>query len=837
MRVSELAKEYGLSVQDVLGELKSLKLKAKDGKQELSSAAFAVVKRSLEKRGKKPVVKLPEDKKVSLKKEVPVKKEAVKPEKEKVLKTKPKSKIEVILKTNVKAKLSKKIEEKKVVKEKPATVKKKPEPASKSKIILKKNTISSVKKVEVKKKKIDEKLKKVESKISKSEAKEIKPKVKDAKSEKSPVAQVQKPVAKPAQPVVKPAQPVAKPAQPVAQKTVIYKKPFKRGRRSRFSRPSTQKAKVADVPDPLEGPKKDIEITFPISIKDLSVKLQQKPSVVLKVLMQKGVFATINQILDEEGVDKICGDLNFSYVKARTQEEKLVDLHEEENSKNLQTRPPVITFMGHVDHGKTSLLDCIRKSNITDKEHGGITQHMAAYSVKTPKGSITCLDTPGHAAFTSMRARGAHITDLVILVVAADEGVMPQTEEAIDHARAAEVPIIVAINKTDKRNADIDMVKKQLAGKDLSSEDWGGKTVVVGVSATTGEGVEHLLEMIILEAEMLELKANPKRSATGIVVEAHLSHGKGALASIIVQAGTLRDGDFIVVGSYFGKVKAMLDDHERPLKEAPPATPAEILGLSGVPEAGEVFYVVEDEKTAKDIALKRAIEIKNKKLQASQKVTLEDLYSQIKQGKIRDLNIIMKADVRGSLEALKDSLTKLSNDEVQIKFIHTGIGNINAADAILAGVSNAIIVGFHVDTDSKAKEEIERQKVDLRQYRIIYDAVDDIKKALSGLLEPKIKKVFLGRVEIRQVFKLSRSGIVAGSFVQKGKVHRKAKISILRNGQEVFSGEIDSLKRFKDDVREVREGFECGVTIKGYDDIQPGDLIEAYDLEIIQREL
>ena len=830
MHVSELAKEYGLSVQDILGELKFLKLKAKDGKQELSSAALAVVKRSLEKKGKKIVPKLKEEKKAVVKKEVlakaPVKKKLAKPDKEKTSKPKAKEKAAAPAKAKEVKKAVKRVQAKKIAKAESKPGAKKADSVKSKKKVVETKKIKDVArpKKAAPSKTVDQKEKKVVPKAKQAEIKKASPAVKEEPEAKEPVKVLAE-------------KSVEKAPQPVEQKKFVYKKPFRRKFGHGSSRRHSQKAKVADVPDPSQGSKKDIEIDFPVSVKDLAVKLQQKSSIVLKLLMQKGVFATINQTLDEEGVNKVLEDLNFSYVKARTQEEQLLDLHEEDKPESFKGRPPVLTFMGHVDHGKTSLLDKIRKSNITDKEHGGITQHMAAYSVKTPKGSITFLDTPGHAAFTSMRARGAHITDLVILVVAADEGIMPQTEEAIDHARAAGVPIVVAINKIDKRNADIDKVKKQLADRDLASEDWGGKTTAVGVSAETGEGVSDLLEMIILEAEMLELKANPDRPASGIVVEAHLSHGKGAIASIIVQAGTLRDGDVVVVGPYFGKIKAMLDDHERPLKEAPPATPAEILGLSGVPEAGETFYVVPDERKAREIASKRTAEIKNKKLQASQKITLEDLYSQIQQGKIKDLNIVMKADVQGSLEALKDSLGKLSNNEVQIKFIHTGIGNINAADAILAGVSNAIIVGFHVDTDAKAKEEIKKQSVDLRQYRIIYDAVDDIKKALSGLLEPKIKKVFLGRVEVRQVFKLSKSGIVAGNFVQKGKVNRKAKITVLRNGQEVFSGEIDSLRRFKDDVREVREGFECGVTIKGFDQMQAGDMIEAYELEIIQREL
>ncbi len=808
MRVSDLAKQYSVSSQDVLSELKSLKLKAKDSKQELSSAAIAVVKRALEKKGKKFV---------------PVKEEPVKTKSEAKSVLKPKSK-KIKEEKDVKVKKEKKT---KVVKvDKTKTVKKSVKKVAAKKPLKKENAVVSVKK-SVSKKTKEKVVDKKKTKLS--EEPEKKPSVQTVKD-----------------PEVKKVEPTVvekKEIPPVVQRIMRpsgQRHNFFRGHRPRRGRKSFSRAAVKpDLGEPvvIEGPTKEIEIDFPINVKDLSLKIQQKTSIILKALMQKGIFATINQGLSEEIIDKVLTDLNFSYTKAKTQEEQLVQFHEQEDPSLLSARPPVVTFMGHVDHGKTSLLDQVRKSNVTDKEHGGITQHMAAYSVKTPRGVIAFLDTPGHAAFTSMRARGAHITDLVILVVAADDGVMPQTEEAIDHARAADVPIVVAINKIDKKNADIDKVKKQLSEKGLASEDWGGKTVVVGVSAITGEGIESLLEMILLESELLELKANHNKPASGIVVEAHLSHGKGSVASVIVQSGTLKDGDMIVAGPHFGKIKAMFDDHKKLVKVASPATPVEVLGLSGVPEAGEIFYVVGDEKQAKEIAQKRLEQAKDKRLHAAQKITLEDLYSQIQEGKVKDLNIIVKADVQGSLEALKESFTNMSTQEVQIKFIHTGIGNITAADVILAGVSNAIIVGFHVDTDVKAKEELEKQVIDVRTYRIIYDAVDDIRKALSGLLAPRIKKNFVGRVEIRQVLRLTKSGIIAGSFVQKGKITRKSKISLLRNGEEVFSGEIESLKRFKDDVREVREGFECGISIKGYDELQAGDIIEAYELEEIKREL
>ncbi len=585
-------------------------------------------------------------------------------------------------------------------------------------------------------------------------------------------------------------------------------------------------------------PLADLEVKVPISVKDLSAKMQQKPSMVLKQLMKMGILTHINQSLDEELVRRLAKEFGFNIVSIRTQEEQLIEMHEEEDVDPalLKTRAPVVTFMGHVDHGKTSLIDRIRKTKLTDAEHGGITQHIGAYSVNIPKGRITFLDTPGHEAFTAMRRRGVHITDLVVLVVAADEGIMPQTEEAIDHARAAGVPIVVALNKIDKRDANIDRVKKQLMERDLNPEDWGGKTVVIGVSATTGEGVDNLLELILLESEMLELKANPDKKASGIVVEAHLSHGKGAVSTLIVQNGTLRVGDLLVAGPYYGRVKAMFDDRSRSIQEAGPSMPVEILGLPEVPEAGEKFYVVDDEKYAKEISFKRQEHLRNLRLSSVQKFTLEDLYAQVQQGAIKELNVVMKADVQGSLEALKDALGKIPSDKVKLKFIHTGVGDVNLSDVLLAATSKAIIIAFHVGMESRVKNELEHQPVDIRQYRIIYDAVNDVRNALEGLLEAKSKKVPTGRIEVREVFKLSR-GIVAGCYVQKGHVHRKVNVDVIRNADIVFTGKLTSLKRFKDDVRDVNEGMECGVVLEGFDKFEPGDIIDAYEIEKIAQKL
>jgi translation initiation factor IF-2 len=583
----------------------------------------------------------------------------------------------------------------------------------------------------------------------------------------------------------------------------------------------------------------ELEIKMPIIVKDFGTRIGQKPGVVLKSLMKMGVFAHINQSLDGEVVRRLAQEFGYKLTALKTQEEQLIDDHrqEEEDPASLKSRAPVITFMGHVDHGKTSLVDWIRKTKVAGREHGGITQHMGAYSVEIDRGRITILDTPGHAAFTAMRARGAHITDIIVLVIAADEGVMPQTREAIDHALAANVPIVVALNKIDKSSANPDRVKQQLSEIDLTPEDWGGKTIVQPVSALTGQGIDDLLESILLESEILELKANPDKAASGIVVEAHLSQGKGTMTTLIVQGGTLREGDVIVVGAVHGKIRAMLDDHGRLIKQAGPSMPVEVMGLNDVPQAGDKFYSVLNERLARDITMTRQEDLKNKRLTSLQKVSLENLYSHLEDGLIRELNVIIKSDVQGSLEALKEALEKIPNDKVRLKFIHMAVGDVNASDVLLAAASKAIIIAFHVDVDSRGKEELEVHPVDVREYRIIYDAVDDIHQALEGMLEPKVKKNFQCRLEVRNVFKLTKSGVVAGCFVAKGKAMRKANLDVIRNGDVVFSGKLSTLKRFKDDVREVNEGMECGVSIDNYNDFQSGDIIETYVLESVKVRL
>ncbi|MFA6216608.1 MAG: translation initiation factor IF-2 [Candidatus Omnitrophota bacterium] len=583
---------------------------------------------------------------------------------------------------------------------------------------------------------------------------------------------------------------------------------------------------------------KELELKFPIIVKDLAIKLQEKSSGLIKTLMGLGVMAGLNQTLDEVVVVQVCAKYGFRIKEAPSAEKTILGIHEEDDSPgSLKHRSAIVTLMGHVDHGKTSLLDAIRKSKVTESEHGGITQHIGAYRVEIPHGEITFLDTPGHEAFTAMRARGASITDIVVLVVAADEGIMPQTQEALDHARAASVSIIIALNKIDKPTADVDRVKKQLSELNLVPEDWGGKTIVVGVSAKTGQGIDELLEMILLEAQMLELKANPDKPARGVVIEAKSNKYKGPVVTLLVKNGTLRLNDNIIVGSFYGKAKAMFNDRGQTVREIGPSLPVEVLGISGLPQAGEQFFVVENEKKAKELAEGRQEKEKELQMQPVKRLGLEDLYSQIKAGKIKELKLILKADAHGSLEAIKDTLGKIVSTEISLVYIHEGVGNINSSDVILAVASNALILGFNVVADDLAKDLISREGQEVRTYNIIYELANDIRAALEGMLEPKLKKVFLGRVEIRKVFKLSRSGIIAGSFVIKGKVFRNSQVSLVRNGEVVYEGELSSLKRFKDDVREVAEGFECGIALKGYDGIMEGDILEAYQIEKIARKL
>lgn len=599
--------------------------------------------------------------------------------------------------------------------------------------------------------------------------------------------------------------------------------------------------KVQPVPVPVSVVAvqlKEIELILPINVKDLAIRLQEKPSVIIKFLMDKGVMVGINQPLEESVVSKICLKYGCSIKKAPDAEETALFIHTQaDNPVDLRPRYPIVTIMGHVDHGKTSLLDAIRKTKVAESEHGGITQHIGAYRVALPTGEITFLDTPGHEAFTAMRARGASITDIVILVVAADDGIMPQTIEAIDHAKAAGVSIIVAVNKIDKPQADIDRVKKQLSQQELRAEDWGGKTITVPVSAKTGEGIDTLLEMILLEAQMLELKANHKRLARGVVIEAKMAKGRGPVVTLLVQNGTLHLNENIIVGNLYGKVRAMFNDHGQSVISAGPSFPVEVLGISGIPEAGERFFVIADERQAKELVAARMEKEKAQSVKTVKRVSLEDLHAQIAEGKLKELKIVIKADVQGSLEAIRDTLEKLNVSEIKISIIHNGVGNINTSDVILAAASNALVVGFNVAMDDLARELVAKEGVDVKTYNIIYELANEIKAAVEGMLEPKLKKNFLGKAEVRKVFKLSRSGIIAGCFVTKGKINRTSLISLTRNGAVVFEGKLSSLKRFKDDVRDVQEGFECGMSLAGFDQIQEGDIIEAYEIEKIARKL
>lgn len=590
------------------------------------------------------------------------------------------------------------------------------------------------------------------------------------------------------------------------------------------------------APTQSAGPTK-LEIPFPIMVGNLAERLNLRIPELIKNLMGMGIFANVNQLLNEEIVVALGEKLGFD-ISAQADETKIL-LEDKEDEKKLKPRPPVVTMMGHVDHGKTSLLDAIRKTKVAASEKGFITQHIGAYGVDVAgKGHVTFLDTPGHEAFTAMRARGANATDVVVLVVAADDGVMPQTIEAYHHASEAGCPVVVAINKSDLPSANMNKVMTGLQKMGLQSEEWGGKTICVKVSAKTGDGIDKLLEMLLLEAEILDLKANPDRMAAGLVIEGHLSKGSGPVATVIVQKGTLKSGDIVVCGPHMGRVRALRNDRGKNVKEAGPSYAVELSGLSGVPEAGEQFLVVEDEKTARKITEKRTLEIKEKQAHGTTKhLSLEGLYEKLSEGNFKELKIIIKADVQGSSEALASSLEKMSNDQCRIRVIHSAVGGINESDVVLAAASDAIILGFHVKPDQKAAEIAEREGVDIRFYGIIYEAVEDVRKALEGLLEPTYKEVIEGRVAIRKVFKISKIGSVAGAAVIKGKIARSNKVRLLRGQVVLFDGKLSSLKRFKDDVREVAQGYECGLSLDGYDDIREGDQIEAYRLDKIAGKL
>lgn len=580
-----------------------------------------------------------------------------------------------------------------------------------------------------------------------------------------------------------------------------------------------------------------IKIPESLTVKDFAEALKKTSTEIIKKLMSMGLMVTVNQEIDFDTAAIVADEFNIKVEKevVINEEDILFDETEDDESK-LKPRPPVVVVMGHVDHGKTSLLDAIRQTHVTESEAGGITQHIGAYTVTINNRIITFLDTPGHEAFTSMRARGAQVTDIAILVVAADDGVMPQTIEAINHAKAANVSIIVAINKIDKPDANPERVKQQLAEYGLLIEEWGGDVIAVPVSAKQKTNIDQLLEMVLLTADIMELKANPDRQAKGTVIEAKLDKNRGPIATLLVQRGTLNVGDTIITGSIMGRVRAMVDDKGKNIKSAGPSTPVEILGLPEVPEAGETFYVITDEKVAKSLIEKRKNKQREEQLKSTAKISLEDLYNQIQEGKVKDLNIIVKADVQGSVEAIKQALEKLTNEEVRINIIHGGVGAVNESDVTLASVSNAIIIGFNVRPGPNVMEIAEDHKVDVRLYTVIYEAIEDIEKAMKGMLEPTFKEVVLGHAEIRQLFKASGVGTIGGAYVTDGKIVRNSGVRIVRNGIVVHEGKLASLKRFKDDVREVAQGFECGLSIERFNDIKEGDIVESYIMEEVKRE-
>ena len=580
--------------------------------------------------------------------------------------------------------------------------------------------------------------------------------------------------------------------------------------------------------------KAPVKVLIPdeISVGELASRMKRTGADVVKQLIKLGVMASVSQIIDYDTAATVALEMGCKVEKEVivTIEDRLIDVSEDK-PEDLKPRDPVVVVMGHVDHGKTSLLDTIRKTNVVSGEAGGITQHIGAYRVELGDRKITFLDTPGHEAFTSMRARGAQVTDVAILVVAADDGIMPQTIEAINHAKAAEIPIIVAINKMDKEGANPDLIKQQLTEYELVPEDWGGSTIVCPISAKYGDGIDSLLEMVLLTADMQDLKANPDRKANGTVVEAKLDKGRGPVATLLIQNGTLHAGDVIIAGTAVGRVRAMTDDKGNLIQTAGPSVPVEIIGLGEVPGAGDLFYAVEDERMARELVEQRKHDQKealNKN--SSHKVSLEDLFDQIQQGEIKDLNIIVKADVQGSAEAVRASLEKLSNEEVRVRVIHSGVGAINESDIMLASASNAIIVGFNVRPNNNAREDAERQNIDMRMYRVIYDCIEEMEAAMKGMLAPKYKEQVIGHAEIRQTFKVSKVGTIAGCHVSDGKITRNSQVRVVRDGIVIHEGELASLKRFKDDAKEVLSGFECGLSIEKFNDIKEGDMVEAFEM-------
>ncbi|MGY6038565.1 translation initiation factor IF-2 [Aeromonas sp. AE23HZ002T15] len=608
----------------------------------------------------------------------------------------------------------------------------------------------------------------------------------------------------------------------------------RKGKRGKVAMPNAMKH---GFNKPAAVVNRDVVIGETITVAELANKMAVKGVEVIKVMMKMGAMATINQVIDQETAQLVAEEMGHKVVLRRENELEEAVLSDRDETSEAKPRAPVVTIMGHVDHGKTSLLDYIRKAKVAAGEAGGITQHIGAYHVETESGMITFLDTPGHAAFTSMRARGAQATDIVVLVVAADDGVMPQTIEAIQHAKAAGVPLVVAVNKIDKPEADPDRVKTELARYNVMSEDWGGDCQFVHVSAKSGEGIDDLLEAILIQAEVLELKAVFDGMANGVVIESFLDKGRGPVATVLVQEGTLRQGDIVLCGLEYGRVRAMRDELGREIKEAGPSLPVEILGLSGVPSAGDEATVVRDEKKAREVALYRQGKFREVKLARQQKAKLENMFANMTEGEVSEVNVVIKADVQGSVEAICDALVKLSTDEVKVKIVGSGVGGITETDATLAAASSAILVGFNVRADASARKVIDAESLDLRYYSVIYDLIDEVKQAMSGMLAPEYRQEIIGLAEVRSVFKSPKFGAVAGCMVTEGVVKRSNRIRVLRDNVVIYEGELESLRRFKDDVNEVRNGYECGIAVKNYNDVREGDQIEVYETVEIQRTL
>ncbi len=644
----------------------------------------------------------------------------------------------------------------------------------------------------------------------------------------------------PPKPVERPVAPAARPAAPARPAAVVALTPPAAAPKVAVPPPPKPAAAAAAPPAPVEpGPPVEVKrelirLGESVTVGELAQAMRRKSGEVIKALVEMGVMATVNEILDPTAAKLVADKFSFD-VEVRTLEGE--ELREEEvDPSQLRLRSPVVTVMGHVDHGKTSLLDAIRRTKVAEKEFGGITQHIGAYQVDTSHGKVTFLDTPGHEAFTAMRARGAQVTDIVILVVAADDGVMPQTVEAVNHAKAANVPIIVAVNKIDKPGADPERVKRELSNLGLVPEAWGGQTIYVETSAKKGTGIENLLEMTGLQAEILELKANPNRAGKGVIIEGRLDKGRGSVATVLIQQGTLKEGDAVVVGQHSGRVRAMFSHVGKKVRAAGPSDPVEILGLSGVPQAGDTLVAVEDERKARQIATLRQ-DRERQRAKGVTRITLQDLHQQIETGEVKELRLILKADVGGSVEALTESLEGLSTDQVKLKVIHGSVGTITESDVMLASASNAIVLGFNVKSEPKAATQAQADGVDVRTYNVIYEAINDVRAALSGLLAPEIREVALGKAQVRQLFPISKLGTILGSYVTEGKIQRGAKVRVKRDSTLLGEGTLSSLKRFKDDVREVLQGLECGIGVDGVSGVQVGDVIEAYTTEEVARTL